>query len=608
MGRLRILRYAVILLLLFLSIKGVAAKKYQLFNRGQSAYSIIVSKDASESEVFAANELQSYLSQVGDVQIPIKKCGEGKKGYRIIVGYNKDAKSLLPSIHKPSPEDEAFFYKSCEGDIVIVGGSERGTMYGVFAFLENELGCRWYSEKCTVVPKRNSYSFVSLDFSDAPAIPIRNIMYSEFRDATFRVHCRANGRIRTGPAKPWPQPGGGSAMISAHTLSFLLPAEEHFEKHPEYYALRNGERISKQPCFTNPDVLSVCTSNLRRIMRERPEFDTYEISALDNSEHCECAQCKAAIEKMGNYSDLVLDFVNKIAEAVETEFPDKKLQYSAYRGTRQPPLRVKPRRNVSVMVSNIETCHVHGFEQCSSEDSKQFLKELQQWRRITDELNIWDYANDFSAFNIPFPHFYALQDNLKSYKQLGVKNVLMEGDHYTYNGEFQALRIYVLSRLLWNPDCDSDALVDDFFRGYYGASAPYMRQYFDMIHNRVQKDTHLIIYTSYRDHFYDGSFILDALQIFKKAKSVANNDEILRRVEMEEFSVCLLNTLRDPQQAIADGTYWQAKKVMERENINLGKENLKKRIAQIKVNKDEAHYEALSFWGKVKAWFRSLWM
>lgn len=608
MGNRRVYRYVIVLLLIVQSSNGMAAKKYQLFSGGQSTYSIIVSKDASESEEFVANELQSYLSQAGNVAIPIKHCGEGKNGYRIIVGYNKDVKTLFPDIRKPLPEDEGFYYKSCEGDIVIVGGSERGTMYGVFAFLENELGCRWYSEKCTVVPKRNSYSFVSLDYSDAPAISIRNIMYSEFMDATFRVHCRANGRIKTGPAKPWPQPGGGPAMILAHTLSFLLPADEHFEKHPEYYALRNGERVSKQPCFSNPNVLSICTNNLLRIMRERPEFDNYEVSALDNCEHCECSQCKAAIARLGNYSDLVLDFVNKIAEAVETEFPDKKIQYLAYQGTRHPPLRVKPRRNVAVMVSNIECCHVHGFEQCGSEDSKQFLKELQQWRRITDELNIWDYANNFSAFNIPFPNFYALQDNLKTYQRMGIKYILMEGDHYTYNGEFQALRIYVLSRLLWNPDCDLDELVNDFLRGYYGASAPYMRQYFDLIHNRVQKDTHLNINTSYRDHFYKGNFIANALKIFKRAKSVANNDEIRRRVEMEEFSACLLNTLRDPQQAIADGTYWQAKKVMERENIDLRNENLKQRISQIKMDNGEAHYEALSFWGKVKAWFRSLWM
>lgn len=608
MTRFQIIKSLSIVLALFIIAQRGCAKTYKLFEGGRSSYSIIVGSNASESELYSAKELQSYILQIGSVTIPIKYCGEGKKGNRIIVGYNHDVRKLLPDMPRPLLEDEAFFYKNVGGDIVIIGGSERGTMYGVFSFLENEFGCRWYTETCTVVPKRTFFSFTCFDHAEAPAIPVRNILYSEFRNADFRAHGRINGRMRTAPEKPWPQPGGGPAMMSAHTLSFLLPIDVFFENHPEYFSLRKGKRKSTQPCFSNPDVLRICTSNIRKIMRERPEFDIYEISVLDNSEHCECAQCKASMTRLGNYSDFVLDFVNKIASAVESEFPDKKLQYLAYRGTRKPPLNVRPRRNVSVMVSDIETCHVHGFEECDSEDSKQFYYELIEWRKISDELNIWEYANDFSAFNIPFPNLYALQKNLKTYRRLGVKNILIEGDHYTYNGEFQALRIYVLCRLLWNPNCDLDALVDDFFRGYYGAAAPYMRQYFDMIHSKVQTDTHLTIYTSYRDHFYDGSFIQNALQVFEKAKSSADNDEILRRVELEEFSVCLLYTLRDPQQAIADGIYRQVKKVMERDKIELYKENLKQRMSQIKDDDSGAYYEAKSFWGRVYAWLRSLWI
>lgn len=559
------------------------AKNYQLFSRGKSTYCIIVSKDATESELYAARELQTYLSKIGSIVIPIKYCGEGLKGKRIIVGYNSDVKRLLPEVTKPMPDDEAFFYKNSDGDIVILGGCERGTMYGVFAFLENEFGIRWYTETSTVVPQRRSYSFSCLQFSDAPAISVRNMMYSEIRDKEFRVHNRLNGRIRTAPYKPWFQQGGGYTSLEGHTLSFIMPVDEYFKSHPEYFALRNGKRNGEktQPCFSNPDVLRVCTNNLLKIMRERPEFNSYAVSAFDNSENCECVKCKAAISRMGSYTDLVLDFVNKIAKSVESEFPDKKLQYSAYRSTRQPPLSVKPRHNVSVSISTIEPCHVHGFEHCNSEDAKQITKELMEWRKISNEIDIWDYACDFSAFNIPFPNFYALQANLKFYQKLGIKNIVFEGNHYTYNGEFQALRIYLLARLLWNPDCDIDAVVDDFLQGYFGSSAPYIRQYFDLIHSRVMTNTHLTVYTSYRDKFYDDILIQDALKIFKKAKLVADNAEILRRVELEELSVCLLSTLRNPKKAISDGTYIQTKRVIEKENIDLRKENLKKIWDQI---------------------------
>lgn len=592
----------------FLIAHNVSAKQYKLFSDGKSFYSIIIAEEASESEKYAAKELQTFIEKISGAYIPFKHCGTGKKGCRIIVGYNSDVKTLFPMIQHPSADDESFFYKNKDGDIVIMGGSERGTMYGVFSFLENEFGCRWYTQSCTIIPTKKNYVFNTLDFSDSPKIPVRNIMYSEIRDAEFRTHCRINEIIKTSPVKPETQVGGCYGLLAPHTFWFLLPVETYFEEHPEYFAMRNGKRQNgkTQPCFTNPDVLRIITNNLLNIMREHPEFDFYEASALDNRNHCECDNCRATIARMGSYSDFLLDFVNKIAIVAEKEFPDKRIEFLAYQDTRHPPVKTRPKNNVVVRIAGLEVCHVHGFEECSSKEALSFYNDLFGWRRIASDLNVWDYASNFSEYNNPYPNFYALQKNIVSYHRLGVKGILEEGNHYTYNGEFQALHIYVTTRLLWNPYCDLDALVNDFLQGYYGASSKYVRQYFDLIHSRVGEGTHMTPVTFFTNPYYDDNLIVEALKIFEKAKKVADNDEILRRVELEEFAICLVNSLRNPNKSIKDGTFKQAMTVMERENIDLRKEELKSRISKLQSENGEEKDILQDFWKNIKKWFQNI--
>ena len=62
----------------------------------------------------------------------------------------------------PADMDESFRYCNKGADIFIFGGRIRGSMYGVMAFLENELGCRWYTPGVSVIPKRKSLFLTGL--------------------------------------------------------------------------------------------------------------------------------------------------------------------------------------------------------------------------------------------------------------------------------------------------------------------------------------------------------------------------------------------------------------------------------------------------------------
>ncbi|MBR5877542.1 MAG: hypothetical protein IKZ11_03155, partial [Alistipes sp.] len=132
------------LLLCFFSLQ-IAEAKLTLFKNGKSSYCIALCSDASISEQTAANELQHYIKEISGVVLPIKKAEELKSGERhIFVGYNAEYGQKL-GVTKPQNNDEAYTYRTLGDNIWIYGGAQRGTIYGVYSFLENELGVRWFT-------------------------------------------------------------------------------------------------------------------------------------------------------------------------------------------------------------------------------------------------------------------------------------------------------------------------------------------------------------------------------------------------------------------------------------------------------------------------------
>ena len=114
-----------------------------LFKNGQSEYAIVLCDDASVSEKTAAEELQAYLRQISGAELPLvnsKDLEDGRK--HIYVGFNKEYAAEC-GVEAPDDIDEGYTYRTVGDNIWIYCGKNRGTMYGVYAFLENEFGVRW---------------------------------------------------------------------------------------------------------------------------------------------------------------------------------------------------------------------------------------------------------------------------------------------------------------------------------------------------------------------------------------------------------------------------------------------------------------------------------
>ncbi len=538
-----------------------------LFRDGKSSYVIALCDGASESEVTAAKELQNYLMEIGDVSLPIVAADELEAGQKhIFVGFN-DSYAAEFGVERPDDEDETYVYRAVDDDIWIYGGKQRGTIYGVYSFLENEFGVRWYTTDFTKVPKMDKWSFKDLYHTESPYINYRLILYRNMLD---NVECSARNKCNMGEGAKNNEYGGQTGYWAVHTFNHFVNSDKYFAEHPEYFSLRDGKRTpNTQLCLSNPDVLRLCVEGMKEVMATRPDYWGYSLSQNDNQFPCQCDKCRMIEYMYGGHSGLLLWFVNQVADAVREKYPDKFVGTLAYQYTRKPPVGIVPRNNVVIRLCSFECCFAHALEDCES--NKSFLEDMQAWSKIAPHLSIWDYVVNFNQYVAPFPNFGVLAKNIKTFGKYNVISILEQGQYQTLGGEFSEMRSWVLSKLLWNPELDTMALVREFITDYYGAAAPYIQRYFDLCQSLVTEDTVMGIYINAFHPIYTDEFIAEAKALLEQAKAaVAQTDEKMRlRIDLVGLQIDWLRMVRTPKESLEDGTSQRLFDLVRKNNIRM---------------------------------------
>jgi hypothetical protein len=525
-------------------------EEHVLFADGKTEYTIVLPDDANEGTKWAAQELQHWLKEVSGADFPLKNAADGK-----VIRLNGPVQADIAV-------DDAFGYESAGDAININGKGPRGTMYGIMSFLEREMGVRFYTPRVTVTPKKTKYAFVTLQHNEKPGVRVRNDFYYEAFDPIWAAHNRVNGSMDARQ-----QPGGLESYWAVHTFFPLMPPDEFFATHPEYYSLIDGKRQADhaQLCLTNPDVLRIITERIKQKMRDLPQYLIYDVSQNDWANPCQCDQCQAIAKAEGSESGVVIWFVNQVADAVKVEFPDKFIGTLAYQYTRKPPASIKPRENVVVRLCSIECCFAHDFQSCP--ENKSFVEDTENWAKLAPHIYVWDYVVNFSHYIMPYPNFRVLQPNIQFFRDHNAIGIMEQAAYQSRGGEFAELRAYVISKLLWNPEANVPEIVDDFMYGYYGRAGQFVKAYFDLLHGRITPDTHIHLGTPPEDPLFSDDFIRESKALFDRAEAVADTEEIRQRVEMARLPIMYLECRRNPIEAKQNGTYARFSQIVEREGI-----------------------------------------
>jgi hypothetical protein len=509
-----------------------------LADGGGSTYSICISREASPSERHAADELQRFLEQISGARLPIVTDATPVSGDAVLVGKSDALDRLGVTLPFEDLGPEGFALKTAGRHLVIAGGRLRGTMYGVYTFLER-LGCRWFAPDASRIPKMSRVTVASLNETRKPAFEYREPYFTEAWDRDWAARNKTNGAFTR-----LDETTGGRVQYYPFVHSFyeMIPPPQYFREHPEYFSLIDGQRRTErgQLCLTNPDVLRVGVSAVLRWIESHPEATIYSVSQNDWTGWCECDRCRRVEEEEGGaHSGPLLRYVNALAEEIEKKHPDKLIDTLAYWYTEAPPSRVRPRRNVRIRLCPIGACDAHPYEQCDR--NAYFMRNLEAWSRVTNQLYIWHYNTNFSHYLLPFPDFDELAADIPMYRRYGVVGLFLEGAYPPGGGAENAeLRSYVMARLLWDTNTNVDQAIDEFMEGYYGRAAKQMRACFDLLHRQVRfkpggSGHHLWIYQQPGAPYLDRDFLRKARALVGEAGRIATDDATRRHVRKAEL-------------------------------------------------------------------------
>ena len=290
---------------------------------GASDYVIVTADDADECIMTAVSELQTYIEKISGAKLDCVNESSFSGGKAIVLG-NTD----IASADTSGLKDDGFRLYSDGEHFVISGSTSRGTLYGVYTFLEEYLGVRWFTPELEVVPGNEDIVIdASLDRTVEPSFTVRRNSQAG-ADDTYRARTKINVSFYYDA----PEYGGAMTWVMWDvTLDRLIP-DALFSEHPEYFAMNpDGTRTTDHVCLSNPDVLTVAVDNARQAILDC-EYDAkyIHIGQKDNSNYCYCEKCSALYEEYGSVSAPTIIFTNAFADALDDEFPYMTFTFYAY--------------------------------------------------------------------------------------------------------------------------------------------------------------------------------------------------------------------------------------------------------------------------------------
>lgn len=499
------------LLLAACSIKP--SGKINLVTDGKSNYTIVLPMNASAEELRAAGFLNEHLYEIAGCRLPIVHADK-------LASSNSISISKCPDIIN----DDGFIVYNEGSSLIIKGGGEKGCIYGVAEILEKYMGVRYYSPKYVIIPKTANISLPGMNLKDSPVNTYRNVNGQFTSDENYkdfnRLHTISD-MFATG--------------YYVHTFHRLVPWTEYFHTNPEYFAWMNGKHVIDQICLSNPEVFDIVTGKLRVEMELQPDKKVWSVSQDDNFSYCQCDDCSKINQEEKSPAGPIIRFVNRVAG----EFPDKVISTLAYQYSRPAPVKTKPRSNVQVMLCTIELNRSKPI--ATDPASISFLKDMEDWGKISNHIYLWDYTVNFNHHITPFPNIHTLQSNIQLFVDNHVREHFQQSNTGTAH-EFSELKSYLIAKLLWNPDADVQKIIREFTDGYYGPAGKWIRKYISALEKEILKTGEwLDIYgppTQHQHTFHSVENVALYNQYFDKAeKAVMNQPGYLLHVQTARMAL-----------------------------------------------------------------------
>ncbi len=503
-----------------------------------TSWKIVCDPAATESERYAATEFQRLFKAMTGAELPLAERAAADSG-AIFIGPDAVVHSGQPTDRRALGE-EGFRIRIAPKAVCIDGGRPRGTLYGVYEFLEELCGVRFLTFDHTYYPKDAVSRKIPLGVRYVnPTFAFRWSYYGESsRYPDFAA------RLRVNTVSDDPKLGGRTGFrLVSHNVAYLVPPARWGKDHPEYFALINGQRKLEeggggpQLCMSNPELIGVVEEAVREEIKKNPTARNINIAQMDNESYCTCPNCAAIDAREESHAGSTLAFVNAVAERIEKSNPDVLISTYAYLYTRKPPKTIKPRRNVMIQLCSIECCDFHAIDDDACPLNRSFCADMAGWKQIANNVFIWHYNTNFKGYVLPFPNLRSIGKSVAYFAENNGRGVFMQAAGNGFSTELSDLRNYVMARCLWKPGRDSFKEVEEFCRLHYAESAGPILAYLKYYHNLVDKSgAHPTCFPTESSLGITPASARRIMGYFREARALAKSEAVRTRVE--KASLC----------------------------------------------------------------------
>ena len=370
-----------------------------------------------------------------------------------------------------------------------------GPWYAVSALLESA-GVRFYApyETGTVIPKKRDLSFPAGRTTKEAAFGYRNMHGGR------AIQNPSDGvlwtkRLMGGTSRPF---------IYQHTSYAVFANVLQMEKHPEYFAYKApGERHVGYPLhergyprFGHQGFRDACVRFCRKIFDASPDLQALCVGTPDGTIHIDYRDLEVYRKKWKTddlrqiRANMLWETTVYIARELKKSHPDKiYFHWKHYDNTL--PTNISPDDPDNIVVPLIMGLVRSSANWVLNDTEEIVRKEHLPWVKLNRGRKIiyWDYFlyTDCRQTPVPYPVFFteALQRQTKFIQPYcdgkfietsTEKKYVKKGEQARWN-VLQYLMIYIQLKLYWDPDLDMKALLEEYYRLYFGPAAAEMKEF-----------------------------------------------------------------------------------------------------------------------------------
>ena len=210
-------------------------------------HAIVIPAKPAPSERYAATELRDWLTSATGECLPIAADCDGTTRVALAVGHAALLAGHLPALDTTRLGTEGMAIRT-DGPVLLLAGNKRGVLYAVYSFLQDNMGFRWLTPDCTVLPAAGVIRVDDLDTSHTPRFATRALDYWSAFNQDWAARNKVNGYGYAKKGSIDEAHGGEAAYPDAScfwsTLRFFIPIDKYRATHPEYFSQIGGRRVT----------------------------------------------------------------------------------------------------------------------------------------------------------------------------------------------------------------------------------------------------------------------------------------------------------------------------------------------------------------------------